>query len=102
MKYLSVIGIGMIMLASAHAAEKMEREVLATQIKVSKDGTGIVKFKECDRCAPVIARITRQTKFIENGKVANAQRFKSAQVRGVISISYSKDGKKIHSVNYMK
>ncbi len=63
-------------------------EMFGNNIKVSSDGTGIVKNVECKVCTSKILKITKDTKTYVDGKAADLVKIKKSRGNAVAMIRF--------------
>ncbi len=89
-KLIVVMGVCLLLAfnGQAHAEDLKEAEISTEQIKLSKDGTGIIKFKPCGKCKQVLVKITPATKAYLNGEVINILEAKSRFNERAVGLLY--------------
>ncbi len=88
--------------ASAKKSEKPEvlgeAEVPGSLIRMSKDGTGIIKFSKCGDCKKILVKVTAATKFYLNGNEISASQMRELPKRGFAGIQYTLDSKEVRTI----
>lgn len=88
--------------ASAKESEKSEvlgeAEIPSSLIRMSKDGTGIIKLSKCGDCKEVLVKVTAATKFYLNGNEISASQMRKLPKRGFVGIQYTLDSKEVRTI----
>ena len=84
------------------ADEIKEAEISSQQLKLSKDGTGIIKLRDCDKdgCKNMLVKVTQATKGVLNGVEMNLLRAKSLSRPGFVGLLYSRETKEALSIGF--
>ncbi|HHJ35675.1 MAG TPA: hypothetical protein ENJ87_07905 [Gammaproteobacteria bacterium] len=83
------------------AGDLEEAEIFSGWLKITKDGTGIVKFKPCDKCNSILVRITASTKTYLNGTEIGLLKAMARTKPGFISLQYSPDNKEARTIGFL-
>jgi len=87
------------------AGDYLETEIDSREIKLSKDGTGIIKFRQCDnnaKCKNVLVSITPETKGVLNGVEMGLLQAKKLSMPGFVGLLYKRDSKEAVSIGFWK
>jgi len=77
-----------------------EAEIPGRLIKMSKDGTGIIKFSKCGDCEIILVKITATTKFYLNGVEISALQAKKLSKPGFVGMQYTLDSKEVRTIGF--
>jgi len=77
-----------------------EAEISGRLIRMSEDGTGIVRFKQCGDCKVILVKITAATKFYLNGTEISALQAKKMSMPGFVGMQYTLDTKEVRSIGF--
>lgn len=92
--------------ASAEKTQKPEilgeAEISAHLIRMSEDGTGIIKFRQCGDCEIVLVTITAATRFYLNGDSISASQARKVPKHGFVGMQYALDSKEVRTIGYTK
>jgi len=87
------------------ADDYLEAEINSREIKLSKDGTGVIKFRQCDNnnnCKNVLVSITQETKGVLNGVEMGLLQAKKLSMPGFVGLLYKRDSKEAVSIGFWK
>ena len=103
MKVSRILLISSLLLAAGHihAQQLEEAEIPGNLIRLSGDGTGIAKFKQCDSCETIIASINKNTKTYVNGKEVYRSEGRVLP-KGFVSIEFDKSSNVVTAIRYLK
>ncbi len=77
-----------------------EAEIPSSLLRISKDGTGIIKFRQCDECKMILVKVTPATIFYLNGNKISAAQAKKLSRPGFIGIQYTLDSNEVRTIGF--
>ncbi len=75
-----------------------EAEIPGSLIRMSKDGTGIIKFSKCGDCKTILVKVTAATRFYLNGNEISASQMRKLSKPGFVGIQYTLDSKEVRTI----
>ncbi len=84
------------------ADELREAEVSSQQLRLSKDGTGVIKVLNCNKgtCKNTLVKITQATKGVLNGVEMGLLQAKSLSRPGFVGLAYSANTKEVLTIGF--
>lgn len=77
-----------------------EAEIPGSLVRISKDGTGIIKFSQCDGCKIILVKITPATRAYLNGVEMSVLQAWKRSKPGFIGFQFTLDSKEVRTIGF--
>ena len=77
-----------------------EAEIPGSLLRISEDGTGIIKFRQCDKCKNILVKITPATRAYLNGVEMSVLQARERSKPGFIGFQFTLDSKEVRTIGF--